>query len=335
LVVDQPRHRIHAGERMLDDVLDGDRVLVKVWYCGLCHTDVHEIDNDWDQDQSFYPFIPGHEVIGEVIGVGSEVSSVKIGDVVGVGWQSRCCGHCYACRHGWRNCCQHAEATYAHHNGGFQQYLTCGAAFAIPIPVQLQKPEVAPLLCGGITVFSPLRAQDVATTDRALVIGMGGLGHLAVQFLVARGNEVAVLTRSDDKQADAAALGATGFYRALAAVPDREFEFILLTAPANLDLTALLGKLQPHGTVCIVGAVPDQLRFSAVDLWDREVRICGGGIGDPDDIALMLEFAAEHGIEAVTELYPPDQAQDAIQRLRDGKVRYRAVLDFRSADQLQ
>jgi len=330
LVVDQPTHRIHDGSRELDDVPEPGRVVVKVWYCGLCHTDLHEIDNDWSQDGSFYPFIPGHEVIGEVVAIGAKVTTAQAGDVVGIGWQSNCCGQCYACGHGWRNLCRAPEATYAHQNGGFQQYVTCHEAFAIPIPGELQKPETAPLLCGGITVFNPLLEHDVATTDNALVIGMGGLGHLALQFLAQRGNNVAMLTRSPSKLADAQLMGATGFYQSLAQVPPQEFEFIMLTAPANFDLSEILAKLTPHGTVCIVGAVPDKLSFSALELWESEPTICGGGIGDPKNIALMLDFAANHGVEAKTELYAPEQAQDAIQRLRDGAVRYRAVVDFRS-----
>ena len=329
-ILDRPKEQLHDGERDVPDELAPKDVLVRVWYCGICHTDMHEMDNDWHREDSFYPFIPGHEVIGEVTKVGAEVTGLKPGDVVGVGWQRDACGVCAACQHGWRNACVNIKPTYEDMNGGFQQYIACNEAFALLIPKELQKPEAAPLLCGGITVYSPLVVQDVKPGDKALVIGLGGLGHFAVQFLAKRGNDVSVLTRSGAKRLDAEKFGAKTFYTSLDEVPDRAFDFIMITAPSEMDLTTILAKVAPRGNVCVVGAVPGKLSFEAFDLINPEATISAGSIGDPVTIADMLDFAAKNGIEAVSEIYTPDRIGEAFQRLRDGQVRYRAVVDFRN-----
>ena len=329
LVVDAPKGKLHIDDRDISEQLSSNDVLIKVQFCGVCHTDIHEIDNDWGQPESFYPFVPGHEVIGEIVRVGSVVEKVKIGDIVGVGWQNDSCGTCYACKRGWRNACEAIAATYGGQNGGFQQYIVSNEAFAIPIPVSLQKPETAPLLCGGITVYNPLLVHDVQPSDNTLVIGLGGLGHLAVQFLAKRGNQVSVLTRSADKHDDATQLGASAFYTSLEEVPKRSFEFIIVTAPGSINLSDVIKKATPRGKVCIVGAVPGELSFSAFDLIDGEVTLCSGSIGDPVNIAGMLEFAAKHDIQAIAEVSPAKDVDDALLRLREGKTRYRAVLDMR------
>jgi len=330
LKVDEPKQKLSSFLNIQKDKLAGDEVLVKVMFCGICHTDVHEIDNDWDRNKDFYPFIPGHEIIGRIEKVGSNVKDKKVGDVVGVGWQSACCGKCFACLRGWRNICENGTPTYNNLNGGFQNYVISQSAFAVKIPKKLQRPEATPLLCGGITVFNPLVLYDVKPKMKTLVIGMGGLGHMAVKFMSALGCDVSVVSRDGEKKKDAIKFGARKFYQSLDAVDSASLDFILVCTPEPIDSKLAIKKLRAHGKLCVVGAITKDLTFNPFDMLDYETSIGVASIGDPKTIEMMLDLAAKNNITAQSEIYSPEAANEVIQKVRDGKVRYRAVLDFQN-----
>lgn len=335
LVVDKPKQKLIPFVNERKDSLASDEVLVKVMYCGVCHTDVHEIDNDWNRGKDFYPFIPGHEIIGKVEKTGFAAGDLKVGEVIGVGWQSACCGVCFACICGWRNLCKNATPTYTKLNGGFQQYVIAQSAFAVKIPKEMQKPEAAPLLCGGITVFNPLILYDVKPKMKTLVIGMGGLGHMAIKFMSALGCDVSVVTRDVTKKKDALEFGASKFYQSLNEVDSDSLDFILVCSPDSLDSKLAISKLRAHGKLCIVGVITKDLSFNAFSMLDYETSIGVASVGDPKTIKMMLDFAVKHNITATSKTFLPENANEVIQKVRESKMKYRAVLDFTKFSNIQ
>jgi uncharacterized zinc-type alcohol dehydrogenase-like protein len=301
---------------------------VAITHCGICHSDIHLIDNDWQI--SGYPLVPGHEIVGTVVAKGASVTKLEPGQRVGIGWQRSSCMECEWCIRGEENMCADSHATCAGHYGGFAKSIRTDSRFAFRIPEALASENAAPLLCGGITVYSPLREFNVRPEMKVGVVGIGGLGHLALQFAHAYGCEVTAFSSSPNKEAEAKTFGAHHFVAgADAATLDHaanSLDFILVTAMADLDWAKYLNILRPNGKLCFVGAVPGPITVSAFPMLLAKRSICGSAIGNRTGISEMLEFAARHGIVAKTEALPMDQVNAAISKVRENKARYRMVL---------
>ena len=304
------------------------QVEVAVQYCGICHSDLSMLDNEWGI--SAYPFVPGHEVIGTISAVGSGVSTLKVGDTVGVGWFAGSCLSCERCMGGDHNLCGAAEQTIVGRYGGFASHIRCNAEWAIPLPASLSTLAAGPLFCGGATVFNPLVQFDVKPTDRVGVIGIGGLGHLALQFLNKWGCEVTAFTSTDSKADEAKSLGAHNVVNVtraeeLGAIVGT-LDFILCTVNVSLNWDAVLAALAPKGKLHIVGAVLEPIPVAAFPLLAGQKSISGSPLASPATIKKMLEFCARHEISPVVEEFPMSEANAAIDHLRSGKARYRVVL---------
>jgi uncharacterized zinc-type alcohol dehydrogenase-like protein len=308
--------------------LKADEVEVKISHCGVCHSDVHLIDNDWGMSK--YPFIPGHEIVGTVTAVGSLVQSLTVGERVGIGWQADSCGICEWCRKGEEHLCAKSQPTCVGRNGGYADSVRVNWRFAIPVPAALESENVAPLLCGGITVYAPLRNHGVRPSWRVGVIGIGGLGHMGLQFAKAFGAEVTAFSTSKNKESEARELGAhhfvntreTGSMKKLAG----SFDFLLSTVNADQDWGGYINALRPKGQMCIVGVPPSPIALQAFPLVGGQKSLAGSPTGSPSDIAEMLDVAARHGVRAVTERFAMDKANEAVTKVKKNQVRYRAVL---------
>lgn len=308
--------------------LPADEVEIDVQFCGICHSDLSMLDNEWQMSE--YPFVPGHEVIGTVAAVGDRVENLHVGQTVGLGWFSRSCLSCEWCNTGDRNLCADAEGTIVGRHGGFADKVRANASWVLPLPDGLDVAKAGPLFCGGITVFNPIVQYDVKPTDRVAVVGLGGLGHLAVQFLSAWGCEVTVFSTSPSKEDEARKLGASHFLNvkapdALASVENR-FDFILSTVSADLDWGAYIAALRPKGRLHVVGAAPSPLSFGVFPLLLGQKTVSSSPVGSPSTIAQMLDFAARTGVETMTETFPMSDVNAAMEHLRQGKPRYRIVL---------
>ena len=301
---------------------------VRVSHCGVCHSDLHLIDNDWGL--SHYPFIPGHEIVGAVTALGSAVRDHVLGERVGIGWQADSCHFCEWCRAGEEHLCPKAQPTCVGRNGGFADSVRVNSRFVIPIPDALDSLSAAPLLCGGVTVYAPLRNHGARPSSRVGVIGIGGLGHLALQFARAFGSEVTAFSSSKDKEAEALSLGAHTFVntRETSSIKKlaRSFDLILSTVSGDQELHNFIDALRPKGTLVILGAGPSPLQVSGSSLITGERAIAGSNIGSPRDLREMLEVAARHKIKAITERFPMKDANTAVDRVKKNQVRYRAVL---------
>ena len=308
--------------------LAAGEVQIKVTHCGICHSDVHLIDNDWGISQ--YPLVPGHEAVGVVEEVGAGVRTLKPGQRVGVGWQAGACHHCEWCVSGQDNLCAQNQATCVGHAGGFADRLRVSEGYAFPVPEALPSGSVGPLLCGGITVFSPLRHLGILPTHRVGIVGIGGLGHLALRFSRAWGCEVTAFTSRPDKETEARGFGAhhvvSSVDAAAMAARTGTLDFIISTVNVDLDWPAYINLLRPNGTLCFVGVPPSPLTISAFPLIAGQRAIAGSVIGGRAAIREMLDFAARHGITAQTEEMPLARANEALDRVRRNQARYRMVL---------
>jgi uncharacterized zinc-type alcohol dehydrogenase-like protein len=303
-------------------------VEIAISHCGVCHSDLHLIANDWGISQ--YPFIPGHEVVGKVTAIGSEVRSLAVGQRVGLGWQSNSCGVCEWCTRGMENLCLASEGTCVHRHGGYADRVRANMRFVIPIPDALESEGAAPLLCGGITVYNPLRTHGVNPSSRVGIIGIGGLGHLAIQFARVFGADVTAFSTSAAKEEEARALGAQHFVNSRESKAIKEvagsLDFVLSTINADQDWGIFVSTLRPTGTLCFVGVPPSPVSVHAFPLISGLRSISGNPTGSPYRIREMLDVAARHGVKAKTELFPMAQANAAIDKVKKSKVRYRAVL---------
>jgi len=303
-------------------------VEIGITHCGICHSDLHLISNDWGMSQ--YPFIPGHEIIGSVTAVGPQVRSLKTGQRVGLGWQSNSCGVCEWCTRGLENLCPSSEATCVHRHGGYASRVRANARFVVTIPDALPSEQAAPLLCGGITVYNPMRDNGINPTSRVGVVGIGGLGHLAIQFARVFGAEVTAFSTSATKEEEARALGAHHFVNTRESKAMKEVagthDFILTTANADQDWGVYIQSLRPTGTLCFVGVPPSPVSVQAFPLIAGIRSITGSPIGSPHRIREMLDVAARHNVKATTESFPMAKANEAIEKVKKNKVRYRAVL---------
>ena len=305
-----------------------EQVEIRVEHCGLCHSDLSMIDSEWGS--ASYPLVPGHEVIGVVEAAGPQVRNIKVGDRVGLGWFSSSCTGCDRCLAGDHNWCRTVEQTIVGRHGGFADRVRAHWVWATPLPEALDADTAGPLFCGGSTVFNPLVQYDIKPTDRVAVVGIGGLGHLALKFLRAWGCEVTAFTSSESKHAEALSLGA---HRAVA-TRDRDFlvrsfrsfDLILVTVNVPLDWPLFLQAVAPSGRLHFVGAVMEPISTGAFGLISGQKSMSGSGLGSPSTTRKMLDFCARHDIAPQVESFPMSRINDAIAHLRSGKARYRVVL---------
>ncbi len=305
-----------------------NEVEIDVQYCGICHSDISIIDNEWGLTQ--YPVVPGHEVVGTVAGTGEGASNFKVGQLVGLGWHSGYCNECASCRSGDHNLCADGQATIIGHHGGFAEKVRASAESVIPIPESVDPESAGPLFCGGVTVFNPLVQFGIKPTEKVAVIGIGGLGHMALMFLNAWGCDVTAFTSSDAKREEALRLGA---HHTLNSRDQKEieaaawtFDCIISTVNVKLDWNLFLGTLKPRGRLHFVGATLDPLDIGVFSLIMGQRSVSGSPVGSPATIAKMLDFAGRHQIKPMIEKFSFTEVNEALDRLRSGKARYRVVL---------
>ncbi len=304
------------------------QVEIDVESCGICHSDLSMLDNEWGMTR--YPFVPGHEVIGVISAKGEKVTSLAIGDRVGLGWQSGYCNTCTPCQSGDHNLCARAQGTIVRRHGGFADKVRAQDNAVVSLPDGVNPDSAGPMFCGGITVFNPLVQFDVKPTSKVGVIGIGGLGHMALQFLNAWGCEVTAFSSSASKTKEAMDMGA---HNVINSTNEHElqsaagqFDFILSTVNVTLDWEAYISTLSPKGRLHFVGATLEPLNIGVFSLMGGQKSVSSSPVGSPETIKKMLEFAALHRIEPVTEYFSFDQVNQAIERLREGKAHYRIVL---------
>lgn len=309
--------------------LQAEDVEIDIAYCGLCHSDVHMVDNDWRR--SSFPLVPGHEIVGAVSQVGPAVRHLKVGDHVGLGWFSASCMHCDSCMDGAHNLCPDSEETIVGRHGGFADKVRCHSSWAVKLPKEMDLSKTGPLFCGGITVFRPIVMNNILPTAKVGVIGVGGLGHMAIKFLVHWGCEVTAFTSSPDK---AESLKEMGVHHVISSVDSEalkgiqgSLDFILNTANATMPWMSYLSALGPKGKFHMVGAPAEPMQVPAFALVGGEKSISGSPLGSPYLVRKMLEFCERHSIYPEVEIFPLSQVNKAIQHLKDGKARFRIVLD--------
>jgi uncharacterized zinc-type alcohol dehydrogenase-like protein len=307
--------------------LGDEQVEIAVEYCGLCHSDYSMLHNEFQLTR--YPFVPGHEAIGTVVALGEHAKSVALGQRVGLGWNSGSCLYCRSCLQGNHNLCETLEMTIMGRYGAFATRVRCHWLWATPIPEGLDSAITGPLLCGGITVFNPLIQFDINPTSRVGVIGIGGLGHMALQFLNKWGCHVTAFTTSDSKADEAKKMGAHAVLNTRSEEQLKQaansLDFILSTVMAPLNLDAYLGALAPRGRFHTVGFLPS-LNVSTLPFILKQLEFSGSPSGSPGTVKKMLDFCALHGIAPITEEFPMSQANQAFERLESGQARYRIVL---------
>ena len=302
-------------------------VRVSVTHCGVCHTDIHAIEDYYGITS--YPFVPGHEIVGYVSEVGTSVSGLKEGDRVGIGWQGRSCGECEWCLKGETQLCMAIEdTTVMVPYGGFSSSVIADYRFAHPLPPAMPSEAAAVLMCAGVTVYSALQSHVTRPDLKVAILGVGGLGHLAIQFTHAFGCEVTAISSSPDKKEQALGFGADHFIDVNDKIGMREvnykYDLILCTASAGVNWEAVLMALKKRGKLILLG-FPD-LKMNSTYLVAHEVSITGSLIGNPPTMRAMLAFAQEHGIRPVVELMPMSQVNAALQKVKENKARYRIVL---------
>ena len=307
-----------------------NEVCIKVESCGICHSDISAIDNSWGASK--YPMVAGHEVIGEIINIGSNVSLHNIGDRVGLGWHSGYCNTCEYCNAGDHNFCSSTNKTVFSQYGGFAEQVSADEVSVIPIPKGLNYKDSSPLLCGGITVFTPMIEFNITKKHKIGVIGIGGLGHLALKFYKALGCHVTAFTNSEDKDSLLKSLGADEIIsstdksqiKSLGA----QFDLIISTVNVKLDWNLFLSTIKPRGRLHFVGAVLDPIESSVFSLMSGRKSISGSPVGSPKNIKKMLDFCSKHKIYPMVEHFKFDQINDAIKKLKNNKIRFRAVLSW-------
>lgn len=308
--------------------LHPDDVEIAVSHCGLCHSDLSMLENDWGM--TTFPFVPGHEAIGTVTALGANAKGLKVGQIVGVGWSAYSCLSCPECISGQHNLCATTQGTIVGRHGGFADRLRVQWTWARPLPEGLDPAKVGPLLCGGVTVFAPFVVNDISPTARVGVIGIGGLGHMALQFANKWGCEVHAFTTSDNKEAEARQLGAHYVHNtrnedALKKIAG-SLDLIISTINVPLDVPGLLGTLAPNGRLHLLGAIMKPLDVPALALIFGQKSMSGSPTGSPSVMDKMLSFSARHGVAPVVENFPLSKINDAFEHLRSGKARYRIVL---------
>ncbi len=303
-------------------------VEIDIEYCGICHSDLSMLNNEWGITQ--FPFVPGHEIIGTINAKGTHVYHLQLGQRVGLGWHSGYCLTCTACMSGDHNLCAHAESTIVGRYGGFAEKVRANAASVVALPDNIEAQSAGPLFCGGITVFNPLLQFNISPTAKVAVIGIGGLGHMALQFLRAWGCHVTAFTSSDNKQTEAIELGAHEILNTRNAIDLKnaanQFDLILSTVNVKLDWNLYIATLRPKGRLHFIGATLAPLDIDVFPLISSQRTISGSPVGSPASIETMLAFAEHHKIKPIIETFRFDEVNEAIARLESGKARYRIVL---------
>jgi uncharacterized zinc-type alcohol dehydrogenase-like protein len=313
-------------------------VLIEIAYAGICHSDIHTVRGDWGTQ--VYPLTVGHEIAGVVSAVGSDVTKWKVGDRVGVGCMVNSCRECVNCRAGLEQYCENGNVgTYGILDrdgtitqGGYSTHIVVDQDFVLRIPDAIDLAVAAPLLCAGITTYSPLKHWNAAPGRKVAVVGMGGLGHLAVKIAHALGAEVTVLSQTLSKEADGRAFGASRYFAtsdpATFTELTNEFDLIVNTVSAEIDMRAYLSLLRLDGVLVNVGAPPEPLPVPVFALFSNRRSFAGSSIGGIAETQEMLDFCAEHGVVPETELIAADQITAAWQRVLASDVRYRFVIDI-------
>ncbi len=305
-----------------------DEVVIDVISCGVCHSDLSMLGNDWGI--TAYPFAPGHEVVGKISEVGEHVKHLKIGQTVGLGWSSRSCMECHECLSGNQNLCVKCEGTIVGRHGGFANKVKAQAIWVIPLPEAIDPMTAGPLMCGGITVFTPLVSNNISPIARVGIIGIGGLGHMAIQFAAKWGCEVAAFSTSPGKEAEVKSMGAHRFINSKDPASMQAyvgyFDMILVTVNVNLDLDLYASLLRPMGRLHFVGAAPE-IKATLFPLIMGQKSLGASPTGPPTRMSSMIEFAARHGVEPITEKYKMSQVNEAMEKLEKGQPRYRLVLE--------
>ena len=316
--------------------LRDDDVAIDIKYAGICHSDIHQVREEWGK--AIFPMVPGHEIAGVVSAVGADVTDVKVGDRVGVGCMVDSCGACEHCKDGYEQYCRTSVMTYNGTGydgeptlGGYSQSVVVSQRFVCLIPEGIELDVAAPLLCAGITTYSPLRRWDVGPGSRVAVVGLGGLGHMGVKLAVAMGAEVSVISRTDAKKADSLALGAVEHLASSDPTTMKSrrghFDLVLNTVSADIDIEDLLKLVRPRGVVTNVGLPTEKYQVRPGLLIGGGRVLTGSNIGGIPETKEMLAFCAEHGIGAQIETITADEVTEAYDKVVAGDVRYRYVID--------
>ena len=323
-----------------------DDIAIEILYCGVCHSDVHNVRNDWGNAK--YPMVPGHEIVGRVVEVGSEATRFKAGDRAGVGCLVESCRHCGACGKGWEQYCENgATYTYNHADpidgtrtyGGYSETIIVSERFTLKVPDSLDLAGAAPLLCAGITTYSPLRHWKVGPGSKVAIVGLGGLGHMGIKLAKAMGAETTLLSRSPGKEADARRLGADHVVIStdpvqMAAVAGR-FDLIIDTVPYKHDVNPYVPALASGGTIVMVGYLGPLDDFNTGPLVFSRKGLAGSLIGGIAETQEMLDFCGEHGIHSDIETIRIENINEAYERLLRADVKYRFVIDMASLREAQ
>lgn len=318
-----------------------DDIRIEIEYAGICHSDIHTVRGEWGPVD--YPMVTGHEIIGRVVEVGSEVTKFKVGERAGVGCLVDSCRECECCLAGEENNCPRSVGTYNGKDrfdgtptaGGYSQAIVVSEAFGIHIPESLDAAAATPLLCAGITTYSPLRTWGVKPGSKVAVVGMGGLGHVAVKLAKAMGAEVTVISQTRGKEEDGRRFGATEW---IATKEDPEalkkhrgsFDLILNTVSAHIDVRTYMATLRPHGAMVLLGLPTEALEVNAANLILGRKSLTGSNIGGIRETQEMIDFCAENGVTAEIELINADKINEAYDRVVGSDVRYRFVIDAKS-----
>ena len=337
----------HAAKKTLQQhtierrALKSTDVLIEIEYCGVCHTDLHFVNNDWGMTE--YPVVPGHEIVGRISQIGSEVGKFKVGDLAAIGCMVNSCGQCSSCESGNEQYCLNGfTATYntpiddpgGMTYGGYSQRIVADESFVLHVPESLDITATAPLLCAGITTYSPLIHWSVQKGMKVGVVGLGGLGHMGVKFSHALGAHTVMITTTPEKGEDAKTLGADEILISTdsdqMAKQAGEFDFILNTIPVDHEVAPYLDLLKVDGTMCVVGAIEPLNQVNAAQLMFGRKKLAGSLIGGISQTQEMLNFCGQHSIVSEVELIRMDQIQEAFQRLVKSDVKYRFVIDMKS-----
>jgi uncharacterized zinc-type alcohol dehydrogenase-like protein len=318
-----------------------DDVAIDILFCGVCHSDVHQVKDEWGG--ALFPMVPGHEIVGRVSRVGANVKKVAVGDLAGVGCMVDSCGVCAQCQDGFEQFCQKGAAmTYNGTEmdrrtptfGGYATSIVTRERFVLKVPANLELAGVAPLLCAGITTYSPLRQYGTKAGDRVGVVGLGGLGHMAVKLAASMGAEVTLFSGTPGKEADARRLGAAGFAltrdEATFTKNAGRFDLLIDTVSAEHDYNKYLGLLKPRGTMVLVGAPPTPSSMQAFSLIGGNKRLAGSLIGGIAETQEMLDYCAAKNLVADVEVIKMQGINEAYERMLRSDVRYRFVIDLGS-----
>ena len=337
LIVSAPGAAFEKAEMPLRE-LTADSVAISIKYSGICHSDIHQARDEWFE--GIFPMVPGHEIVGEVTAVGDAVTKFKVGDRVGVGTFVDSCGTCGPCKQGMENYCRTGNVqTYngRHYDGeesygGYAKDVVVKEAFVLRVPENLDYAATAPLLCAGVTVYSPLKHWKVGPGMKVAIMGLGGLGHMAVKFAAAMGAETYVLGHSPSKAADAKEMGATEYLITKDSYESHKdtFDVILNTTSTDLEVNSLVGMLKVGGTLIFVGVSGNNQSFHPFSLITGLKSIAGANTGSISGTQEMLDFCGEHNIVSTIEMVDasdPKTIDDAYARVVDSDIRYRFVID--------